>query len=99
MLPPFLRSLLLYAVDREPGRGPNVAQRLIVAFAVTLVSATLPFVYSIFVAAAVFLFDIGMFGADARNTAVACLMIGAVIALSIGLRSAIDYWRNYDLPH
>ena len=98
MLPPLLRSILLYGVDRKPGAGPNFAQRLIVAIAVTAVSATLPLVYSIFVAAAVFLFDIGLFGADARDTAVACLMIGAAIALLIGLRSAVDYWRNYDLP-
>ena len=98
MLPPFLRSLLLYAVDRKPGAGPNVAQRLIVAAAVTFISGTLPFVYSIFVAAGILLLDIGLFGADAGETAVACLMVGAVIALLIGLRSAVDYWRNWDLP-
>ncbi len=98
MLPPFLRSLLLYAVDRKPGAGPNVAQRLIVAAAVTFISGTLPFVYSIFVAVAVFLFDIELFGADAAQTAAACLTLGAVIALLIGLRSAVDYWRNWDPP-
>ena len=92
-----LRSLLLHAVDRKPGVPPTIFQRLIVAVMVILVSAVLPFVYGIFIGVVLFLFDVELVG-RAPQTAVATVLIGAVIGLLKGLRNAIDYWRNYDLP-
>ncbi len=97
MLKSPLRSLLLHGVDRKPGVPPTVFQRLIVAFMVVLISAVLPFVYGIFVAVLLFLFDVELIG-RAPQTAVAAVFIGAVVGVLIGLRNALDYWRNYDLP-
>ena len=95
MIHSIIRSLAEYAIESRPD-GPTLLQRLLRAVMIVTISGILWFVYGIFVAVPVFLFQIALFGATPVETAFACAMIGVVLGVFKGGRNALDYWRHYD---
>ena len=88
--------LASFLAERDPGVPPSLLQRAIVALFIAASTGILWFVYGIFVAVPVFLFELGLFGATPTQTAGACLFVGAAVGALLGLRNAADYWQHYD---
>ncbi len=88
--------LASFLAERDPNAPPTLLQRAIVALFIAASTGILWFVYGIFVAIPVFLFELGLFGATPTQTATVCLLIGAAIGALLGLRNAADYWLHYD---
>ena len=95
MIHSIIRSLVEYTVEMRPD-GPTLLQRLLRALMIVSISGILWFVYGIFVAVPVLLFQIGLFGATPADLAFVCLMIGVIVGVFNGGRNALDYWRHYD---
>ncbi len=96
MIHGIIESIVEYAVQRKPGVPPSVLQRLLIALFITASRAILWFVYGIFVAIPVFLFEIELFAANVTNSAFSVVFIVLSIGVLLGLHNAIDYWRNYE---
>ncbi len=96
MIDTVIRHLARYATHREPGVPPTVMQRLVIGLFIVASRAILWFVYGIFVAIPVFLFEIELFGADVRESGFAAIACLFAIGTLLGLRNATDYWRHYE---
>ncbi len=96
MIDTVIRSLARYAAHREPGVPATVLQRLVIGLFIVASRAILWFVYGIFVAVPVFLFEIDLFGADVHRSGVGVAACFLAIGTLLGLRNAADYWRHYD---
>ncbi len=96
MLHGIVRHLVGYAVHREPGVPPTILQRLLIALFIVAARGILWFVYGIFAAIPIFLFEIELFGARVSETAFTVVALVLAVGIIKGSRDALDYWRNYE---
>ena len=96
MLHGIVRQLVGYAVHREPGVPPTILQRLLIALFIVAARGILWFVYGIFVAVPIFLFEVELFGARVSETAFLAVGLALAVGIIKGSRDALDYWRNYE---
>lgn len=96
MIETVLRHLARYAAHRDPGVPPNVLRRLLIGLFIVVPRSILWFVYGIFVAIPVFLFELDLFGSTVTRTAFATVAAALAVGTLLGLRDAVDYWRHYE---